>query len=59
VRWNIVMGIGQVETLRLPASRLREINRIFETTAWGAYRTEFYPTYDYKAVGIANHEKAQ
>jgi hypothetical protein len=59
VSWNIVMGIGQVVTLRLPASRLREINRIFETTAWGAYRTEFYPTYDYKAVGIANHEKAQ
>jgi hypothetical protein len=59
VSWNIVMGIGQVVTLRLPASRLREVNRIFETTAWGAYRTEFYPTYDYKAVGIANHDKAQ
>jgi len=59
VSWNIVMGVGQVVTLRLPASRLREVNRIFETTAWGAYRTEFYPTYDYKAIGIANHEKAQ
>jgi hypothetical protein len=58
VSWNIVMGVGQVVTLRLPASRLREINRIFETTAWGAYRTEYYATYDYKAVGIANHEKA-
>jgi len=58
VSWNIVMGIGQVVTLRLPASRLREINRIFETTAWGAYRTEFYPTYDYKAVGMAEHDKA-
>src|SRR5262249_5450947 len=58
VSWNIVMGIGQVVTLRLPASRLREINRIFETTAWGAYRTEYYATYDYKAIGIANHEKA-
>jgi hypothetical protein len=59
VSWNIVMGIGQVVTLRLPASRLREVNRIFETTAWGAYHTEFYPTYDYKAVGIGQHEKAQ
>src|SRR5271155_3663465 len=48
VSWNIVMGIGQVVTLRLPASRLREGNRIFETTAWGAYHTEFYATYDYK-----------
>jgi hypothetical protein len=59
VSWYVMMGIGQVVTLRLPASRLREVNRIFETSAWGAYRTEFYPTYDYKAVGIANHEKAQ
>ena len=54
-----MMGIGQVVTLRLPASRLREVNRIFETAAWGAYRTEFYPTYDYKAVGMANHDKAK
>jgi hypothetical protein len=59
VSWYVMMGIGQVVTLRLPASRLREVNRILEDTAWGPYRTEFYPTYDYKAVGIANHEKAQ
>jgi len=59
VGWYVMMGIGQVVTLRLPASRLREVNRIFETTAWGSYRTEFYPTYDYKAVGMANHDKAQ
>jgi hypothetical protein len=59
VSWNIVMGIGQVVTLRLPASRLREVNRIFETTAWGAYHTEFYPTYDYKAIGLAGHDKAK
>ena len=59
VSWYVMMGIGQVVTLRLRASRLREVNRILENTAWGAYRTEFYPTYDYKAVGIASHDKAQ
>jgi hypothetical protein len=59
VSWYVMMGIGQVVTVQLPASRLREINRIFETTAWGPYRTEFYPTYDYKATGIANHDKAK
>src|SRR5713226_7129029 len=59
VSWYVMMGIGQVVTLRLPASRLREVNRIFETTAWGSYRTEFYPTYDYKAIGVASHDKAQ
>jgi len=46
-------------TLRLPASRLREVNRILENTAGGSYRTAFYPTYDYKAIGITAHEKAQ
>jgi hypothetical protein len=46
-----------VVTLRLPASRLREVNRILENIAWGSYRTEFYPTY--KAIAIAAHEKAQ
>jgi hypothetical protein len=59
VSWYIMMGIGQVVTLRLPASRLREVNRVLENTAWGSYRTEFYPTYDYKAIGIAQHDKAQ
>jgi hypothetical protein len=44
--WYVTMGIGQVVTLRLPASWLREINRILENTAWGSYRTEFYPTCD-------------
>ena len=58
VSWVVAMGIGQVVTLRLPASRVREVNRVLEDTAWGAYRTEFYPTYDYKAAGMAEHEKA-
>ena len=59
VSWYVMMGIGQVVTLRLPASRLREVNRILENSAWGSYRTEFYPTYDYKAIGIEEHGKAR
>jgi len=59
VSWYVMMGIGQVVTLRLPASRLREVNRVLEDTAWGAYRTEFYPTYDFKPIGMAEHQKAQ
>jgi hypothetical protein len=50
VSWYVMMGIGQVVTLRVPADRLREVNRAIEQTAWGGYRTEFYPTYDYKAL---------
>jgi hypothetical protein len=59
VSWYVMMGIGQVVTLRLPASRLREVNRILENSAWGSYRTEFYPTYDYRPTGLPSHEKAQ
>ncbi len=59
VSWTVTMGIGQIVVLRLPASRLREVNRVLEDTAWGAYRTAFYPTYDYKAIGLAEHERAK
>jgi hypothetical protein len=59
VSWYVMMGIGQVVTLRLPASRLREVNRAIENTAWGSYRTEFYPTYDYKAIAQGLRDKAQ
>ncbi len=58
VSWNVVMGIGQIVVLRLPATRLREINRVLEDTAWGAYTTEFYVSYDLKAVALEQHEKA-
>ncbi len=56
--WYIMMGIGQVVTLRVPPERVREVNRMIEEKAWGAFRTEFYLTYDYKASAKAAHEKA-
>jgi hypothetical protein len=57
VSWYVMMGIGQVVTLRFPAERLREINRLVEEKAWGAYRTEFYATYDFKAVAEVERRK--
>jgi hypothetical protein len=59
VSWYVMMGLGQVVTLRLPASRLRDVNRVIEASAWGSYHTEFFPTYDYKPTGIDKHEKAK
>ena len=50
VSWYVMMGIGQVVTLRFPAEKLRDVNLAIEQSAWGAYRTEFYPTYDYRAA---------
>ena len=53
VSWYVMMGIGQVVTLRFPSERLREINALVEKAAWGGFRTEFYPTYDYRALYAA------
>jgi hypothetical protein len=57
--WYVMMGIGQVVTLKVPASRLREVNRAIEQSAWGGYRTEFYPTYDYKTVAEEQRRQNQ
>jgi hypothetical protein len=58
VSWYVMMGIGQVVTLRIPAERLREVNRVIEESAWGGYRTEFYPTYDYKTIAAQQRNAA-
>lgn len=47
VSWYVVMGLGQVVTLAVPPDRLRAVNLAIERTAWRAYRTEVYPTYDF------------
>jgi len=57
VSWYVMMGIGQVVTLRVPPDKLRAVNLAIEQNAWGAYRSEFYPTYDYKPIWQAEHKK--
>jgi hypothetical protein len=60
VSWYVMMGIGQVVTLRFPAEKLREVNLVVEHGAWGgAYHTEFYPTYDYKPIWEAAHRSGK
>ncbi|WP_218646013.1 hypothetical protein [Winogradskyella helgolandensis] len=46
VDWFVVMGIGQMVVLELPASKLRTVNVALEKTAWKAFKTEFYTTYN-------------
>jgi hypothetical protein len=50
VSWYVMMGIGQVVTLEFAAARLREVNLAIEQCAWGAFDTEFHPTYDFRPV---------
>ncbi|MCL5130005.1 hypothetical protein [Algibacter sp. L4_22] len=46
VNWFVVMGIGQMVVLELPASKLAAVNLAIERTAWKAFKSEMYPTYD-------------
>jgi hypothetical protein len=56
VSWYVMMGVGQVVTLRVPPERLRQVNRAIEESAWGGFRTEFYPTYDFKAIAAQQRQ---
>jgi hypothetical protein len=58
VSWYVMMGIGQVVTLRVPPALLRKVNLAIEHSAWGAFRTEFYATYDYKPIWEGERQKA-
>lgn len=46
VNWLVVMGLGQVVILELPASKLSAVNLAIERTAWKAFTSEIYPTYN-------------
>ena len=50
ISWYVMMGIGQVVTLKIQGKDLRALNLSIENGAWGAFTTEFYPTYDYMPV---------
>ncbi|EYF01045.1 hypothetical protein [Chondromyces apiculatus] len=58
VSWYVMMGVGQVVTLRVPPDKLRTVNVAIERGAWGAFRTEFYPTYDYVPIWKAQRAAA-
>jgi hypothetical protein len=57
--WYVVMGLGQVVTLRVPPARLREVNLALERTAWKIFRTEAYPAYDLKKAAEGFRAKAK
>jgi hypothetical protein len=58
VSWYVMMGLGHVVTIKVPASRLREVNIIIEKRAWKAFTTDFYPTYNFMPFYREFHEDA-
>ena len=57
VSWYVMMGVGQVVTLKVAPKDVRTLNLAIENGAWGAFNTEFYPTYDYAPVWRESMEK--
>ncbi len=55
--WRVLMGLGHVITLKVPPSRLREVNLAIEQTAWKAFRSEVYVSYDYKEIFERQRQK--
>jgi hypothetical protein len=50
VSWVVAMSYGFVINLRLEPDALRSLNRFMEEKAWGAFRYEVYPSYDFKPI---------
>ena len=57
ISWYVMMGIGQVVPVKIPADKLRALNLTIENGAWGAFDTEFYPTYDYLPIWSETRKK--
>lgn len=58
VSWYVMMGLGQVVTLRFDDTLLRSVNRAIEESVWGAFRTEVYATYDFAPIASEQRKSA-
>jgi hypothetical protein len=50
VSWVVAMSFGFILHLRVEPSKLRNLNRFMEQKAWGAFRYEVYPSYDFQPI---------
>ena len=48
--WVVAMSFGFIIQLRLEPDALRNLNRFIEQKAWGAFRYEVYPAYDFEPI---------
>jgi hypothetical protein len=50
VSWVVAMSFGFIIQLLVKPDGLRSLNRFMEQKAWGAFRYEVYPAYDFKLI---------
>ena len=48
--WVVAMSFGFVITLKVEADKVRNVNRYMEQKAWGAFRYEVFPAYDFAPI---------
>src|SRR5215470_7417678 len=50
VSWVVAMSYGFLITLKVEADKVRSVNRYMEQKAWGAFRYEVFPAYDFAPI---------
>ncbi|NNK96455.1 MAG: hypothetical protein HKP41_19075 [Desulfobacterales bacterium] len=50
ISWVVAMSYGFIIHLRLEPDGLRNLNLFMEKKAWGAFRYEVYPSYDFQPI---------
>jgi hypothetical protein len=50
VSWTVAMSHGFVIQLLVEPQGLRKVNRFMEEKAWGVFRYEVYPSYDFAPI---------
>jgi hypothetical protein len=50
VSWVVAMSYGFIIQLLVEPGALRSLNVFMEKKAWGAFRYEAYPSYDFKEI---------
>jgi hypothetical protein len=50
VSWVVAMSFGFIMHLRVEVDKVRTLNRYMEQKAWGAFRYEVYPSYDFLPI---------
>ena len=47
ISWVVAMSFGFIINVKVEADKIRTLNRYMEQKAWGAFRYEVYPAYDF------------
>jgi len=50
VSWVVAMSFGFIIQLRVEPDKVRVLNRYMEQKAWGAFRYQVFPSYDFAPI---------